>query len=194
MIEIPPSGNITILASGGADSTILSYIFATIASDRSPRMVMMGVNETGTERIDAIREYIYQKTQYNYPLTTFKGKTHIRPTVEKILGVFGGTVYSGCNKVVEDQFYPTVHIKDDTPPVRGPALNEHHMRPFIQMDKIEVIRLYKDYGVIDLLHLTHSCGHSSIPCKGCYFCLERAWACSVLGIEDKYGYLNPYTQ
>lgn len=185
MIEIPSSGNITILASGGADSTILAYIMALTAPERMPRLVLMGVNETGTERIDRIIDYIHAKTGYQYPLITFKGKTHIRPTVEKILGVFGGAVYSGCNKVITAEFTPTVYIKDDTPPVRGPALNDQHIRPFIELDKVEVLRLYKDYGVEDLLHLTHSCGSSQIPCGGCYFCLERAWACDILHLSNK---------
>jgi hypothetical protein len=173
------------MASGGADSTILAYIMATVATHRSPRLFMLRSDNIALPRMESIIALIEQKTGYRYPLTVFKEKTFIRPSVEKILGVYDGVVYTGCNRVVEGMFYPTIHIKGDTPPIRGPAFDHRHLRPFIDMDKIDVIMLYKQYKVLDLLALTRSCGLDEGRCEGCYFCLERKWACEYLGITDK---------
>jgi hypothetical protein len=118
-------------------------------------------------------------------------QTYIRDYVETIQLLHPGVVYTGCNKVIQG-FPMTVHIEGDTPPVRGPALNNKHIRPFIEMDKVEILRIYQDYGILHLLPLTRSCGLGigdpsnklKDRCNGCYFCLERKWAMTTLGIED----------
>lgn len=186
MIVLPDTGCVSILFSGGADSTILAYIVAKKYNHRNPRLFTLGSLPEKLARIHTIIDTIEHKTGYRYPLTVFKEHMFIRPSVEKILGVYPGVVITGCNKVVTDVFTPTVYLKGDTPPVRGPALNAQHLRPFIDMDKIAVIELYLEYGVLDLLALTRSCGMPTGVCGGCYFCMERAWACQVLDIADEW--------
>lgn len=110
---------------------------------------------------------------------------YIRDAVERILSVYPGVVMTGCNKVVT-HFTPTVYIPGDTPPVRGPALNEYHLRPFIDIDKVEILQMYVQENILDLLKLTRSCGRPGLDrCGGCYFCMEREWATSMLNICDK---------
>lgn len=181
---VPEAGNISIMASGGADSTLLAFYFAKYYADRHPRLFLIGATEENTVRLHRICGKIHDLTKYQYPVTTFKEKTFIRPTVEKILGVLGGAVYTGCNKVETQAFTPTVYIEGDTPPVRGPALNEFHIRPFIDWTKIQILRKYKEHGILDLLYMTRSCGLATGVCGGCYFCMERSWACATLDIPN----------
>ncbi len=148
------------------------------------RLFLIGSTPESLFRIQRIIEKIAEYTGYQYPVTAFKEKTFIRPTVEKILGVRGGVVYTGCNKVVTEHFTPIVYIPNDTPPVRGPALNQFHIRPFIDWDKIQILSVYQDRDILDLLYMTRSCGAASGICDGCYFCMERAWAAQSLDIPD----------
>lgn len=176
--DIPESGALSILCSGGMDSTLIALYLAINVPERKPVAFTFG-NEKMKEPLRHIFDWIYQKTGYQYPITYFREKTFIRPTVEKILGVRGGVVFTGCNLVVPDQFQPTVFIPGDTPPVRGPALNDQHLRPFIEWTKKDIVTMYRHLGAEDLIPLTRSCGESftewSDVCGGCYFCLERAW-------------------
>jgi len=134
--------------------------------------------------VTKIQEWFLQKN-YEYTQILLRKRYLIREVVENILITSGGYVYSGCNKVLTDEFTPTVYIKGDTPPFRGPPFNDHHIRPFIDMDKKEIMELYVNENVLDLLKLTISCGISSEPCGGCYFCMERKWAAALLGINDQ---------
>ena len=127
----------------------------------------------------------------------------LRNAAELILSVYPGVIFTGCNKVVT-HFTPTVYIPGDTPPVRGPALNEHHLRPFIEMDKIDILKLYLEENILDLLSMTRSCGvpgPGASRCGGCYFCMERSWAATELNINDinnvnisNYGTINENLQ
>ena len=183
MISVPENGNLSLLGSGGADSTAIAYILARFYSHRKPKIFMMGNQEHHVNRLRKIISYIKDSTGYEYEFVLFREKGLIRPTVEKILGVLGGVVYTGCNKVVT-HFTPTVYIEGDTPPIRGPSLNEKHIRPFIDMDKVQILQIYKDHGILDLLNMTRSCGLATGICEGCYFCMERSWACEVLDIPN----------
>lgn len=175
------SDNYSILFSGGVDSTLLLVKYAHL----TPRAFTFGQTD---EKIDHLLHPILREveriTGYQYPLTHLKGKLLIRPTVERIQGVYPGYVLTGCNRVLT-HLNPTVYIEGDTPPVRGPALNEYHWRPFIDWDKAKIIAEYHKNSHHHLLSLTRSCGLGGYErCGGCYFCLERAWGFEQVGIPD----------
>jgi 7-cyano-7-deazaguanine synthase in queuosine biosynthesis len=80
-----------------------------------------------------------------------------------------------------------VYIKGDTPPVRGKAHGEYHLRPFIELDKTQIMNIYIKENILDLLELTNSCGaliNGKTQCGGCYFCMERSWAAKNLNLID----------
>lgn len=92
--------------------------------------------------------------------------------------------------MVEGMFTPTRTIPGDTPPWRGPVFNDHHIRPFIDLDKIEIMKLYKAETTPHLLALTHSCGlEVDRHCGECYFCLERAWGLAEADINMPYDFV-----
>lgn len=188
-INIPSDcEKINILFSGGMDSSILLYLLLKERelTNRSVDISCYSFGESSTRKsISDVLEYLNNRFTTEIGLTTRSNKYKIRELVDLILSTNGGYVFTGCNKVVEDKFTPTVYIPGDTPPWRGPAFNEKHIRPFIELDKIQILNIYIQEHVLDMLPLTNSCGiQGKVKCGGCYFCLERKWAMDSLHIID----------
>lgn len=183
-IDIPEDcKSVNVLFSGGVDSTILLFLLLQQVSQSIPvNTFVFKTYFDDTENLDNVIFWI--ENRFNIKLPIFKvPKRYIRHAAENIHTLYGGYVYSGCNKVVY-HIVPSNYIDGDTPPVRGEAYPKYHIRPFINMDKIEVMKLYQTYDILDLLPLTKSCGFSKEgSCGGCYFCLERQWAVEALGIS-----------
>jgi len=188
-IEIPHDAKkIGVLCSGGVDSTLLLYLLVK----QNFENIMVFTFFQKRDKKYKILENIVNTINEKFSIHCLNNNFFIRIGVQNIIDVIGcDYVYTGCNKVIwdENEFVPTIHIPNDTPPVRGDPLNEKHLRPFINMDKIEIVKLYIEHNIIDLLQSTRSCGYPNgyvNPCGGCYFCTERKWALTKLGLEDIY--------
>lgn len=178
-IEIPTDcKKIHLLFSGGIDSTLLLYLLQKENQNKVPikcyTMVKAGQPQTYNRCIkivDIINSHWNQTIEIQKIPFKF-----IRVAVENIQALEEGIVFSACNKVVEDFEYKAV-ISNDSPPFRGPALNEYHSRPFIELDKRILIQQYVDEDITFLLDHTHSCGvYVDQECGECYFCAEKRWA------------------
>lgn len=185
-IDIPENAEyINILMSGGVDSTLLAYLVA-MQSDKPIILHTLGPSKHVYQKVlIPILTYLQNRFGDRFQLVNIRRQQLlIREAANYILSVYPGVILTGCNKVVT-HFTPTVYIKGDTPPVRGEVASDHHKRPFINLDKVEIIRIYQEQNILDLLSLTKSCGLPKLQrCGGCYFCMERAWATAVLGIND----------
>ncbi|MEK9741328.1 MAG: hypothetical protein VW262_09090 [Flavobacteriaceae bacterium] len=192
-IEIPHDAKkIGVLCSGGVDSTLLLYLLVK-QNLKSNLQIISFSNVKPDQKTCVENVFSWIKEELNYNLQNYMVRFGwIRQMVSDILQVYDmDYVFTGCNKVVwdENEFTPTIVIPHDNPPKRGDPLNEKHLRPFINIDKLEITKLYLDNHILDLLYLTRSCGHTtgySSPCGGCYFCTERKWALSKLELEDIY--------
>jgi 7-cyano-7-deazaguanine synthase in queuosine biosynthesis len=187
-VKVPSECNkIHVLFSGGVDSTMLLYLLLLEKQNRSELDIIcygLQMSKHGAQylRCQQILNVLEEKFNTKIPFRTFTTRFILRQFVERLLSVNDGCVFSGCNKVL-DFLNPTNYIPGDTPPVRGNPFNEFHVRPFIDMDKKQIVSYYVQYNEMELLKLTHSCGiHMEVPCGGCYFCLERAWAMHQCGI------------
>lgn len=186
IIEIPENTeNINILMSGGADSTLLTYL---VSKQTTAPIILHSLKlpeNIHHKVLTPIINYFNKKFGDRYQSVHIKKqKFFIRDAAEYILSVYPGVILTGCNKVVT-HFTPTVYIPGDTPPVRGPVSTPNHLRPFLNLDKVEILKMYQQENILDLLSLTKSCGLPAMArCGGCYFCMERAWAAGVLGIND----------
>lgn len=184
-ISIPENTeNINLLISGGADSTLLAFLLSK-QTVKNINLHILNSGPISVHVVENIVSYLRNIFGNRYFLNYFKNRKFlIREATEIILSVYPGVVYTGCNKVVT-HFTPTVYIPGDTPPVRGSAFNENHIRPFIDMDKVSIFQIYKDENILELLSLTRSCGvHGIGRCGGCYFCMERSWAAQINEIND----------
>lgn len=188
-INVSPEHKVTnLLFSGGMDSTILLYLIAKDIQERNidTKIICHAFgNSYKRKNLNPIIDYIQNKFNINIKLIMYRNNYWIRDIVRQILELYGGVVYSGCNKVVVDEFIPTKYIQHDTPPVRGAAYNEFHIRPFIEINKINIVDIYLQENLIDLMKMTHSCGTlKNTHCGECYFCMERAWAANKLNIKN----------
>lgn len=187
---------ITVLVSGGIDSTILLYLLAKEISEQQ-RDVQINVVSfrsivENPQRIQDIIKYVEKKWSLTIPYDKSAPSGFIRDVVSSVLLVYKTDyVYTGCNLVVTDKFTPTKYILNDTPPVRGDALNERHIRPFISYDKIKIVQFYLENNLLDLLKMTHSCGlERNEECGECYFCTEKIWATKTLKKNQLFNYTN----
>lgn len=188
-IEIPSDcRKAHVLFSGGVDSTLIIYsLLRQYANDPEFQITCYGFSmsrhDIKFQRCVNILNVLESKFNKQILFTSFIKQFILRDFVRMILSVDKGYVFSGCNKVL-DFLNPTNYIPNDTPPVRGAPFNEFHIRPFINMDKQEIISYYTKYDILDLLNLTYSCGYSlTTPCKNCYFCLERMWGLEMCGLD-----------
>lgn len=181
--------NINVLFSGGVDSSLLLFLLMQERLEtKNPVPIMcynMWVGYQGNVSFGKayikVSEWISNYFNENIPVQVIP-KVYIRDAVSNILLINPGYVYTGCNLVLDNKFTPSVYLSGDTPPVRGPALNEFHLRPFIDIPKDVIIQEYKRLDILELLKITVSCGVSDIPCGGCYFCMERQWGIKEVGI------------
>jgi len=185
------SKKIAILTSGGIDSTLLLYLIAKQIYEQQLNIQVLAFSKNllsyRLEKIKKILSYITELYPIKLSHNNTHGVVHIRTFVKNILDTTScDYVFSGCNKVITDQFTPTNYIPNDTPPFRGASYNHQHLRPFIEMDKIEIVRMFVDFNIIPLLELTFSCGFtpSEIECGACYFCQEKIWAMKSLKLID----------
>jgi 7-cyano-7-deazaguanine synthase in queuosine biosynthesis len=188
-IEIPEDcEKIHVLFSGGMDSSILLYLLAKqmVEEEKSVSLITHSFgNSYRSKHVPTVINFIENKFSYPIKIRKHQLSYNIRDIVNLILTTEGGCVFSGCNKVIENQFKPKRYIPGDTPPWRGPPHSDHHLRPFIELDKIEILNIYVTENILELLPLTHSCGTTSREkCGECYFCLERKWATDALNISD----------
>lgn len=176
---------INVLMTGGVDSTLVLFLLLKELQDSGRSIPVHTYNFLCTHQnlqvasrasVSNVLHWLQNRFPISIHHKDVNRKRWIRNMAEDVLITEGGYVYSGCNLVVENQFTPTVWIENDTPPVRGDAFNEYHIRPLINIDKIDILRIYKQHNIMDLFELTHSCGVSPVPCGGCYFCMERQWA------------------
>lgn len=187
---------ITVLLSGGIDSTLLLYLLAKEITENHLNVQLDCVSFRGgtvvPEKTKAIIDWIRQKFLINITYNHSAQKNWIRNVVQDVLQVCGSDyVFTGCNKVILDQFTPTFIIPGDTPPERGNPWNEQHIRPFIEWDKISIVEMYLKHDILELLKMTHSCGVLiKTECGECYFCMEKMWATKALGVNMLFKYKN----
>ena len=87
-------------------------------------------------------------------------------------------VVVGDNKIPND-------LMPGTAPIRKNSTSRRVILPFKDLFKHQVVSLYLEHGVLDLLSETHSCTKlSSGRCGECFQCAERDWACRQVGIID----------
>lgn len=176
-LDIPEAQYVNVLVSGGIDSALLMYL---VLQER-PKSIINACTfgKRNLFEIENIYTYLRWFGQFTPVYFSEQRPIQIRPAVETILSLYPGVALTGCNLVL-DHLTPSVFIPGDTPPWRGPALNEFHLRPFINTPKIDIVREFQVHKILDLLPLTRSCGLSAGVCGECYFCLERNEAIAAL--------------
>jgi len=193
-IPIPENcATINVLISGGLDSTLLLYLIMR-DSPQVPVICHTAATFRGTAiYTPPILEYMNSKFGSALTMKVWgkKQKILIRNLVTLVQDGSDEYVFSGCNAnppIDDAYFYPVKSIF----PSRGDPANEKHLRPFINMDKRDIIGGYIQNDILDLMSLTRSCGRGSAAyaeylterCGFCFFCVERQWGITHHNIDD----------
>lgn len=177
IINIPPGGIIGLYLSGGVESSLLLYLLSTQYFHRNikaciltkpNRINLTAVNnvlhwvETNTAK-KVIREDIYPDPKWNSAKVIVSWGNLLLRTKTIDMLITGGNDY------------PT-HILDDMP-VRQYMAGKNVYHPFRGMLKTEIIEIYKQLNIVELLYMTHSCfDDMDAHCMKCVNCRERFWA------------------
>lgn len=92
-------------------------------------------------------------------------------------------VSSGFNQAFE-YGVEVILLGDTANPVEVPngysrekSINAFVKQPFLHCTKDKLVELAKEYGVLELLSITHSCGNNiDTECGVCWNCKEKLWA------------------
>ena len=178
--------------SGGMDSTILLFLLLKEIQDKKIDIKLtafivpvVALNATGYafKVIDFLENYFQIKIN------------------SEIIG--SGTLPHNLNikvpaylilyKKLVDKLYVAINqnppIDFGVPPInrRSPTdvIPDNLAFPFIHLYKNHILEIYRIFDVLDLAHITHSCGSSAdIRCRKCFHCFERSWAFTELKLEE----------
>lgn len=193
-ISLPDNpGSILFGLSGGADSTILLYRIAQLMYEDSRWTAHRKVfNMFTVPRPDGAANYVRPIVDW------INHRLNIDLSYSKLYGVgdlpHDVVVKIPIQKLMGTKIFKYLFIAENkAPPADIPGLapirtgipSPTVFLPFSDATKDEIINLYYEYGVEELLTLTHTCSEQPLgACGECYQCLERAWAFRVLSKPD----------
>jgi hypothetical protein len=192
-ISIPTTVNhVGVMVSGGMDSTILLFLILKEIQDNK---INVGLTAfiVPVERLNA-KEYAYRVINFleNY----FQIKISVQVIGSGLLPhnlninvpsrlilhqKLVDKLYVGVNQNPPVDFgVPQINRRDP-----GAPIPNNVGFPFVHLYKTHILELYRIFNVLDLAHITHSCGsNADPPCKECFHCFERSWAYTELNLKE----------
>jgi 7-cyano-7-deazaguanine synthase in queuosine biosynthesis len=198
-IDIPENKKIGVLLSGGMDSAILLFLMLKEIKDNNINVNLTAynvpnVNDNASVHSKRIVEFLetYFQTDINFKSMGIGDETPLllinKPAIELLTSGEVDVLFSGQNQFPPDaenwQAYKSALNKFVR---RDPNVPEttRAKYPFIKLYKHHILEIYKQFNLLGLAKITHSCttrleGH----CGECLWCEERAWAFNKLGLVD----------
>jgi 7-cyano-7-deazaguanine synthase in queuosine biosynthesis len=192
-------GNVGLLLSGGADSSLLLYILLsnkketlevfTLASDLKGRIsakttanvIDKCIQLTSNNNIN--HHVVYTDVQTDEKLW----KLPYEMIADKKINTLYSAVTANPPKEIADRLLTPAHNTEQSS--RDPTITksiimfDNFCCPFINIDKLKIAEMYSTLGLIDTLFpLTRSCELENPPsiflghCNNCWWCKERLWA------------------
>jgi len=179
--------NPALFFSGGVESTLIYYLFATQTVVPLTLYIIDRYNNP-IEKANKVFNEINKKLpnaksiliNKDIPkLSTYEQIGYLYNLIksEHDIIVYGGNKYPEDETIrpkLKESYINFDEIKKDTT----------IYAPLIDYDKSEIIKFYYEIGIFDLLPITHSCGsNTNIPCRECFNCKEREWAYKKLNLN-----------
>lgn len=182
-----------ILLSGGIDSAILLFLMLQECKNKKiiPKIQPFTIpkHDGAQLYIEGILAYMDEVFDCKLPKTILVGNpdaNHRFQSATAILEIFTkfpsiNYLYMGTNQNPPDK-YPM----PGTYPNRVKSQNHPKViLPFIHLNKSHIIDIMHQMKFTELSNITHTCTEQKIGrCGLCFQCNERAWAFSMVGIED----------
>jgi 7-cyano-7-deazaguanine synthase in queuosine biosynthesis len=179
-ISVSSEKSIGMFLSGGMDSALLLYLLA----QQSNKIKIFTIPKyDGAEHyVGPIVTWINNKLGCNLPEPILIGNPKVNHKMQVNTGLI--KVYNSC-----DVFYfaGNSYPEDILPngPSRTERKNPKEQQPFFHLYKTDIVKMYVQYDLMELLSLTHTCTEQSIGrCNECWQCKERAWAFKECGLQD----------
>lgn len=184
-ITIPSwAKRIGVMVSGGLDSALMLYLLLKeIKSTESS--VQLTVYNVPNVRDNAIT---HSKNVVNFLENLFDTKINLVNVGENNLP-HNQIIMAGAKYIIENKLVDVLYSgSNQNPPVTLPAqgpwrrnphdhIPEHLAFPFIHLYKTHIVDMYKQFDLMPLAYVTHSCTETlEGRCGTCFQCYERAWA------------------
>lgn len=186
-LELPDALKISVLTSGGVDSTLLYYLTLYLKYTNNTEHYIRPIVILRKEGSRYFARPVVQKINaiWGHPLeamrlgdTTLPEPKQVESAVRQAFTIF--KMYYVYIGVITNR--PEHMVGFDPIPVPETL---GVVVPFKHLEKSHIIDMYYQLGIQDLLKYTHSCDqHEQIPCGVCNGCRERAWGFAELGQED----------
>jgi len=187
---------IGIIASGGADSSLLLYFLmkytnhtlhiftcSSTFKGRANSIIISKVVEkciqlTGNMNIFQHNYYVDEQTKDNlwdYPYSFIKEN--------KIAAIYSGSTANPPDEIAYSFFEANTENTERDPKILRPfwSYNNEFYNPFTNINKKDIANIYEEYGLTDsLFSLTRSCEKKEVldyydHCGICWWCEERKW-------------------
>jgi len=189
-----------VMLSGGMDSAILLFLILKEIEDKKLTLDLTAYNvpnvndnaDNYSRRVIQFLESYFQKqinfsnigTGIDYPLNLIN-----KPARSLLASGLVDILYSGQNQFPsEAKDWPAYKYADGQFIRRDPSLPDppNVRYPFIHLYKYHILDIYRQFNLLDLAAITHSCTvRKDGYCNECLWCIERAWAFTKLGIVDR---------
>jgi hypothetical protein len=174
---------IGVFLSGGMDSALLLYLLRQQFSN-SIYPITVPKHDGAVNYIDGIISWVETAIDKKIEPPIILGNPDLHHdailghAIRKCLG------HNMCDLYfVGDNIYPT-----DILPNGPNRVKYNHPRiiyPLFDLHKTDILKLYVEYNIMELLHFTHTCTEVSVGrCQTCWQCKERQWAFEQLSIID----------
>ncbi len=198
-INIDTSKKIGVLLSGGMDSAIMLFLLLKEIKDNNLTVDLTVYNVPNVNDDAAVYAGKIIKFLEEYFNTAIKFKSIgagdaeplklIRQPASEILATKEiDIVYSGQNQFPPEARLWTAYKQAEGNFVRrDPTLPDpvNARFPFIKLYKNHILDLYRQFNILELAAITHSCTMQKTGiCGECLWCVERAWAFTQLGLSD----------
>lgn len=195
----PPSKKIGILLSGGMDSALLLFLLLKeIELSKSDVELIAynvpNVNDNAryhsSQVVDYLEKHFNKKINYqSIGDGTLPPRQLINTPADYIIkNQLVDVLYSAQNQFPPDaQAWPAYIKAQGSFKRRDPSLPDpvHSRFPFIRLYKHHILEIYRQYNILDLAYITHSCtARTEGKCGECLWCVERAWAFDKLSLSD----------
>jgi 7-cyano-7-deazaguanine synthase in queuosine biosynthesis len=189
IVPIPESGEIEVLYSGGADSTMVLYLILLneVKIDRIKVIHSTYENAVNAKYLQPLE---WLEKRFNVELKSLLCISYAESQTVKTSGLMlkpnkdAAWLYSGTMKLGPDHIYtddpdfaPYDFTRLNNVQNNKYAMNPYLLAPFGTLDKRPVLWLYDEFKLDDLLALTESCVDATRPVNcTCSQCRYRNWA------------------
>lgn len=190
--ELPLSGTIGIMLSGGLDSAVLLALISKEIFESGSTVVVQPFTvpkyDGSINYVDNITTYLSNRYSVSILPKIVVGnpnlphKSQNESGVKEVLSCYDiPMLFMAINQNPPDEFV----IQGEYPNRIKTSSHPRISMPFLRLFKTHIVDLIYQFSLEELLNITHSCTErTDSRCGQCFQCSERAWAFEQLGKED----------